>query len=262
MTGHDVLLWLGLRANMLLRPLGLRLSRSPGAADRRRARLMQRYGIDIVIDIGANTGQYAMLLRDCGYTGKIQSYEPLPSAFSQLRSRAASDLLWTPINQAVGEKTETVLMHVAANSVSSSILSVAELHRQAAPGSDSIAEIMVQSTTLDAILSPLVGNSVMVKADTQGFELPILKRAGSLLNSVRLIEIEMSLVELYQGQALFREVDDFLLARQFELKSIEEGFFDASTGELLQIDAIYGSTNRCSHSEGQQNQHVSGSDAL
>jgi len=262
MTGHDALLWLGMRANKLLRPLGLRLSRSPGPADRRRARLMQRYGIDTVIDIGANTGQYATLLRDCGYTGKIQSYEPLPSAFSQLRSRAASDPLWTPVNQAVGEKAETVIMHVAANSVSSSILSVGELHRQAAPDSGSVAEIMVQSTTLDAILTPLAGSSIMVKADTQGFELPILKRAGNLLSSVRLIEIEMSLVELYQGQALFREVDGFLLARRFELKSIEEGFFDVATGELLQIDAIYGDTSRSSHSDVQTNHHVSGSDAL
>jgi FkbM family methyltransferase len=238
------------------------LSRSPGPADRRRARLIQRYGIDTVIDIGANTGQYATLLRDCGYTGRIQSYEPLPSAFAQLRSCAASDPLWTPINQAVGEKAETVKMHVAANSVSSSILSVAELHRQAAPDSGSIAEIMVQSTTLDSILVPLAGNSVMVKADTQGLELPILKRAGNLLGNVGLVEIEMSLVELYQGQALFREVDGFLLARGFELKSIEEGFFDAATGQLLQIDAVYGNTSRGLHADLPRIPRVSGSDAL
>jgi len=262
MTRRDAILWLGMRANRLIKPLGLRLSRSPSPADRRRARLMQRYGIDTVIDIGANTGQYATLLRDCGYTGQIQSYEPLPSAFAQLRSRAASDPLWTPINRAVGEKAETIKMHVAANSVSSSILSVAELHRQAAPDSGSVAEIMVQSATLDAILAPLAGNSVMVKADTQGFELPILKRAGNLLSSVRLIEIEMSLVELYQGQALFREVDGFLLARRFELRSIEEGFFDAATGQLLQIDAVYGNVSRSSHFDLQRSHHVSGSDAL
>jgi FkbM family methyltransferase len=223
---------------------------------------MQRYEIDSVIDIGANAGQYATLLRTSGYAGRIQSYEPLPDAFAQLCRRADGDPLWTPINQAVGNSAGTLTMHVAANSVSSSILEVAEVHRQAAPASASVATITVQSTGLDSVLAALDADSVMVKADTQGFELPILKSAGSLLHRVRLIEIEMSLTELYEGQALFREVDEFLLAQNFELKSIEEGFFDADTGELLQIDAIYGNRAHAAGSDQARDRRVSASDTL
>jgi len=237
MTG--AIMWLGTQANRLLRPLGLRVSRSASPADRRRARLMQRYGITTVIDIGANAGQYASLLRRGGYSGRIQSYEPLPDAFAQLNRLAESDSCWEAINKAVGAQNEPLTMHVAANSVSSSILPIADVHRQAAPSSATVGEISVECTRLDAILSPLSGEVVMVKADTQGLELPILRSAGELLGNVCLIELEMSMVELYSGQALFREVDEFLLRRRFELKSVEEGFFDSDSGELLQIDGIY-----------------------
>lgn len=239
MMGSNAAIWLGTHANRLLRPFGVRLSRSPGPADRRRVRLMQRYGINTVIDIGANAGQYGTLLRNCGYTGRIRSFEPLPDAFLHLDRRVSGDPLWTAINEAVGERAGTLTMHIAANSVSSSVLTVAEVHRQAAPHSGSVAEITVRSTGLDSILADSSDDSIMVKADTQGFELPILKSAGQLLRTVRLLEIEMSLAELYEGQALFREVDEFLLTHRFELKSIEEGFFDADTGELLQFDAVY-----------------------
>ena len=60
-----------------------------------------------------------------------------------------------------------------------------------------------------------------------------------MLGAVSLFEIEMSFVELYHGQALFWELDTFMGASGFRLVSIEEGFFDESTGELLQCDAIY-----------------------
>jgi hypothetical protein len=116
---------------------------------------------------------------------------------------------------------------------------MSERHREAAPASATIGEISVECMTLESVLASTPGRSVMVKIDTQGFELPVLRSAGEAIRGVRLIELEMSLVELYAGQAMFRELDAFLLARGFALRSLEEGFFDAQSGELLQVDAVY-----------------------
>ena len=88
------------------------------------------------------------------------------------------------------------------------------------------------------ILKPVSG-PVMVKADTQGYEYPVLLSAGESLKSVALLELELSLVELYKGQTLFRELDAFLLSQGFSLASMDDGFFDEQSGELLQLDAIY-----------------------
>ena len=81
-----LLLWLGLKLNLALTRFGLRLARYPAPAERRRLQLMRSRHISTLVDIGANTGQYASLLRDQGYRGSIISFEPLPAAYERAGS--------------------------------------------------------------------------------------------------------------------------------------------------------------------------------
>lgn len=230
--------WMGQRANSVLKFAGVRLVRADSPADRRRKRLIERHGIKAVIDIGANAGQYGLNLREHGYAGEILSYEPLPVPFAQLRELAARDKSWKAENKAVSNESGSLEMNVARNSVSSSLLKMESRHMDAAPDSAIVSTLSVNTISLRDILKPLTG-PVMVKADTQGYEYPVLQSAGELLQSVALLELELSLVELYKGQKLFRELDAFLLGQGFSLVSMDDGFFDEQRGELLQLDAIY-----------------------
>jgi FkbM family methyltransferase len=235
-------IWLGTRVNRALKLAGVRLVRSDSPADRRRMRLIERHGIASVIDIGANAGQYGLSLRDQGYEGEILSYEPLPEPFERLRRVAAQHRPWKVENKAVSNEGGSLLMNVARNSVSSSLLKMESRHMDAAPDSAIVSTISVNTISLRDILKPLAG-PVMVKADTQGYEYPVLLSAGELLKSVALLELELSLVELYKGQRLFRELDAFLMSQGFSLVSMDDGFFDEQRGELLQLDAIYRNDN-------------------
>ena len=58
------------------------------------ARALTVQGIDAVIDVGANVGQYASSLRAAGWVGPILSIEPAPEAHAVLRARAADDPRW------------------------------------------------------------------------------------------------------------------------------------------------------------------------
>jgi FkbM family methyltransferase len=225
--------------NALLQKIGLQLTRFPSRADRRRIQLMRGHSITAVVDIGANSGQYGELLRRLGYAGRIVSFEPQPEVYRELSANAACDKLWSVRQQAVGEKSGQAIMNVAKNSVSSSLLEMAARHVDAAPESRVVGAIPVDCVTLTEVLRDLAGNSLMVKIDTQGFERSVLASGSGMLESVSLFEIEVSFVELYRGQALFWELDGFMSRSGFRLVSIEEGFFDQSTGELLQCDAIY-----------------------
>lgn len=112
-----------------------------------------RFGCDLVLDVGANTGQYAARLRELGYGGKILSFEPLPDAHAQLLARAAADPLWEVHPRcALGAAAGTGALNVAGNSVSSSLLPMLDLHAAAAPRSIYIGQVETPVTTLDALL--------------------------------------------------------------------------------------------------------------
>jgi FkbM family methyltransferase len=235
-------LWVrsGVKFNAVLSRFGLRLSRFPAAADRRRARLLESHQISTVVDIGANTGQYASLLRRFGYGGRILSFEPDPEAFGVLQKNATNDPRWEVHQKAVGAGSGDAVLRVAENSVSSSLLNVDDRHLRAEPASRVVKSVVVPSISLDEIVAELGGEALMVKIDTQGYENQVLASGATTLGAISLLELEMSLVELYAGQWLFRQLDSYVCAAGFRLLSMEEGFFDETTGELLQFDSIYG----------------------
>ncbi len=82
--------------------------------------VFDRYGIDLVLDVGANGGQYAGVLRDYGFTGDIVSFEPVSSEFAKLAAAAKGDARWTVLNYALGSNEAEQTINIMASSVFSS----------------------------------------------------------------------------------------------------------------------------------------------
>jgi FkbM family methyltransferase len=207
----------------------------------RRRKLLDFYAINTVLDVGANTGQFAKQLRNFGFFGKIVSFEPLSSAFELLRQNADSDPKWEVINCALGETNVTKEINVAANSCSSSLLNMLPAHTKAAPEKRYVARELIEVRTLDSIINDLCakGDSIYLKIDTQGYESKVIKGAEESLARIGTIQLEMSLVPLYDGELLFGEMHGLLSEKGYCLVSIEAVFTDRISGQLLQVDGIY-----------------------
>lgn len=233
------------RLNALLRRLGLEVRRfpQPDAGQLRRAALMRHRAIDLVIDVGANGGQYASSLRQVlGWEGRIVSFEPQTEAFARLQRAAAGDERWQLCRQALGDAAGTATIHVAANSESSSLLPMLPAHRDAAPHASYVGAEPVPVATLDEVLPALLQDAVRVwlKLDVQGYELHVLRGgAAALARHVEVVELEMSLVPLYEGAPTMTGLQRFLESAGFRLAGIEPGFADPRTGELLQVDGLF-----------------------
>jgi FkbM family methyltransferase len=208
----------------------------------RRMHLLGRHGIDVVFDVGANSGQYARELRQLGYRGRMVSFEPLAAAFATLRAHSAADRRWQVEQLALGDVPGRAHINVAGNSVSSSLLPMLETHARSAPASAYVGTEEIAVDTLAAAIArhlARVDERLFVKIDAQGYEQRILDGAGAALARVVGLQLEMSLVPLYEGETLLAPMVERLAARGFTLMSLEPGYGDPESGQLLQVDGLF-----------------------
>ena len=225
----------------VLNKMGVQLKRYPDTDLRRRIQIIRHYGIDLVFDVGANRGQYARGLRKLGYSNEIVSFEPLSTAFRLLEQTAVHDKKWKVNNYALGNEDGSSVINVSENSFSSSILNMKELHLNAAPAAKYVHQQEIQIKRLDTVFDSFYrpDSRVMMKIDTQGYEKQVIDGAGGSLKNILLLQLEMSMAELYENELLFNEMINYLDQKGFRLVSLENGFYNPETGELLQVDGIF-----------------------
>ena len=219
--------------------LGYSLERDP--FKHRVLTTMRERGITDVLDIGANTGQFGALLRKAKVTGRIVSVEPQGEACAALARRAAADPRWDVERAAVSSAPGTVTLHVSENSVSSSVLPILDSHTEAAPSSGYVAAEEVPATTVDDLVERhgLTPETTMLKLDVQGYERAVLDGAAGTLERFWAVRTELSVVALYEGQALLPDLLQLLDAKGFELWVLEPGFVDPVSHRQLQVDGTF-----------------------
>jgi len=198
--------------------------------------------VNTVFDVGANVGQFASRLRDAGFQGRIISFEALASAHSKLTAQARRDRHWIVAPRvALGDRDGSTNINISGNSVSSSVLPMLATHVSALPDAEYVASEAVDLRKLDTIASDYVSDAdrTFLKMDVQGFEHYVLQGASRFLSRTVGIQMEMSLVPLYQGERLFDPMFHELEELGFELWSLVPGFVDWNTGRLLQVDGVF-----------------------
>jgi FkbM family methyltransferase len=204
--------------------------------------VLERFAVGVVLDVGANLGQYAIMLREWGYAGRIVSFEPLAEAHAELSRRAAGDPRWQVAPpMALGETDGEIGIEVSAASGMSSILPQTELLRRVAPSARVRRRERVPLRRLDRVAELHLRSSdrVLLKIDTQGYEPQVLAGAGGLINRLVGIQLEMSLVPCYAGEQDFRTTIDTITALGFELHLLWPGYFERRLARQLQVDGVF-----------------------
>ena len=108
------------------------------------------------------------------------------------------------------------------------------------PTSKYINKEIIETIRLDDIFDKYcISKNVLLKIDTQGFEKFVLLGSINSLNKIKMIQVEMSLVSLYEGSWLFDDIKSFIEKHGFNLVSIENGFYNNETGVLYQVDGVF-----------------------
>ena len=199
--------------------------------------------VDVVLDIGANSGQYATCLRRAGFNGRIISFEPLLQPFSQLARSSSEDPFWDCRQYALGDFDGMVQINVAGNGgASSSILDMRRNHQDAFPSANYVRIEDAELRRLDSVTPEVLrqNETAFLKIDVQGFEKHVIAGGESTIGDRCVgLEIELSFISLYDGDMLIQEALELVGSLGFELAGLAPGFVDVRNGRVLQADGVF-----------------------
>lgn len=205
-----------------------------------RVSLLNQLGIDLVADIGANIGQYSLELIEAGFKEKIISFEPLSDVYDKLVNRSVKYDQWTIYDRcAVGNENGEIEINVSENYQSSSIYNVMDKSIAAEPRTRFIKKEKVKIIKLSDALKFDKKSKIHLKIDVQGFEEQVLMGAASIFDNVSSIEVEISLLPLYEGaltpQTLLTKLNNYGFSPAFYTSVFE----DINTGGVLQLNGLF-----------------------
>jgi FkbM family methyltransferase len=205
-------------------------------------RILEHHGITLVLDVGANVGQYATRLRQGGWAGRIVSFEPLPTARAALEQAAAPDPFWDvapPV--ALGASAGTVTLNVSPESDMSSTLPFLPEMADLLDSAAYTGTVTVPLARLDEVFGQYAGcdDRVLLKIDTQGTESAVLQGASGILDRIRGIQLELSIVPVYQGEYNYLDMIAVLKGLGFEPALFISGYFNHRTARLISMDGIF-----------------------
>jgi FkbM family methyltransferase len=195
--------------------------------------------IDVVLDVGANVGQFGAFLRSRGYKGKIISFEPIKSAYNSLLIRAKADGNWEANNFALGAEHGETTINVTEYSVFSSILPSTELATQLDRRATLARTETIQIRTLDEVSHSISAKSLL-KIDTQGYEKQVLEGGIQNLSRFQGILMELPIVHLYKGTWQFHEALAFMASAGFVPAQIHPVIYDSRDKvSLVEVDCLF-----------------------
>lgn len=164
--------------------------------------VFDRYRIDVVLDVGANLGQFGTMIRKAGYRGHIYSFEPVTASFERLSEAAQGDDRWHVFKLGLGDQPARTSINLSKSSDLNSLLAANDYGRTRYPKIEANEQESIEIDTLDHFLAEhdVSGDArIFLKMDTQGYDLKVFEGARNSLGRVLAMLSELSLIPIYEN---------------------------------------------------------------
>lgn len=205
------------------------------------AALLDLYGINCVLDVGAHRGEYALHLRDAGYRGHIASFEPVPDAFANLERAATRDPAWTAYPWALGREEGRMPMNVVPDTLSSLLPATsfgARRHPRLRKPTAIDVPVLRLDAILDEVLAPVADPRPYLKLDTQGYDLEAFAGLGERVGDFIGMQSEVALLQIYEGMPRMPAALAAYEAAGFEITALYPVSRDMRTARVLEFDCV------------------------
>jgi FkbM family methyltransferase len=207
----------------------------PGLID-----FLQARDIDVVFDVGANDGHFGLWLRECGYRGRIVSFEPIRAVFDLLKVRADEDGDWDAHPVALGEQRGKAVINVAELSVFSSLLPQRNAATAFDAGAAPARTEAVAVAPLDQFAPDYASRTCFLKSDTQGFERQVLLGAKATLPILKGVQLELPIIQFYSGVWGISDAISFMSREGFVIAQIHPvNYHPADPVSWVEADCVF-----------------------
>jgi len=199
---------------------------------------------DLILDVGACIGQYGQWLRKVGYSKQIYSFEPYSASYNELKAVAKKDPHWQVHERvALGDKDSILELNVYNLRGCNSLLE-ADTLKDYLPSLDLNSREQVKVCRLDSLNIPDINRaeSVLLKADVQGYERFVVEGAENLFTKIQLIHLEVSFDPVYKGESNFLAILNYLNNKNFKLIYLFPELKDKN-GRMIQANAIFSNSS-------------------
>ena len=181
----------------------------------------------VIVDVGVADGTPA--LYDAFPKAKRILIEPNPIFHEELAGRG------TLITKAAGAATGEATLHCEARDPSkSSILERTELTKVAGKKSD----VTVAVDTLENLLSGVDYANALLKIDTEGYELEVLKGAQNILSQFHYVITETSVMKRFEDSYTYNELVRFMEQNGFAIHCFLSAGTDPN-GMVRMVDILF-----------------------
>ncbi len=203
---------------------------------------LRAMGIRTVLDIGANTGQFAQYIRSVLPDARLFCFEPLSGPFSKLETLATRDGSMRAFNFALGEEEATAEMFQHLDhSPSSSLLKSTELTHRLYPRTRRKTPVTVAIKSLDAAVKQLdiaLEPEILIKLDVQGYEDRVIRGGPDTFSTASACLCEVSFDPLYSAQCTAQDVWNLLDRLGFNYKGNLDQTY-APDGHVIFADCLF-----------------------
>lgn len=205
---------------------------------------LQNYDIHTILDIGANTGQFARMIHHVCPGAEIHSFEPLADCYKELKD-ALDGWAGHHCHQfALGDNPGTAQFnHCEFTPCSSMLAPDARLIRDH-PGAGKYRTETIQVRRLDDFIAETkLAREILTKIDVQGFEDKVIQGGEMALRQSRFVVLEVPFYPMYKAQPTFHDLYDLLSRRGFVFRGTAGQNISKNDHRILEADAIFENEN-------------------
>jgi len=194
--------------------------------------LFAHFAVDLILDVGANTGQTYDSFRWAGFQGPICSFEPNPEVFRRLEGKRG--FAWQRLPYALSNESGQVKFHITDNDNASSLLTPLGHARV-------LKEITVAAYRLDELWGKqgFSAKNVFLKIDAEGHDLEVIKGASGVLDRIPLIMAEVAPLPRFQGEPPLPDVVNFMGQLGYCVCRVDKNSMNGAAGIDIALDIIF-----------------------